>query len=180
MDKCEVCGASVRELRRGRCWGCYSRWAETRPVGLGASCRLCGERRSGHLRSLELLGAWSAVCHDCCARVSRLQPMPPSIAGMRDALRRERRVLDRRVGEPDPRTAPGERRASDRRGPGRRAAGTGASGVPTHQASCAYDSAPVVDEDMVIEIAELASELESLADDLGEVAELTRIHELGR
>ena len=28
---CGVCGAAVSELRRGRCWGCYTRWAESRP-----------------------------------------------------------------------------------------------------------------------------------------------------
>jgi len=33
---------------------------------------------------------------------------------------------------------------------------------------------------MVLEISELASELESLAEELDEVADLTRIHELGR
>jgi hypothetical protein len=37
-----------------------------------------------------------------------------------------------------------------------------------------------VDDDMILEIAELASVLESLAEDLGEVAELTRIHDGGR
>src|ERR1035438_10828460 len=29
---CSVCGAAVTELRRGRCWGCYTRWAES-PIG---------------------------------------------------------------------------------------------------------------------------------------------------
>jgi hypothetical protein len=45
---------------------------------------------------------------------------------------------------------------------------------------CFHESAPLVDDDMIIEIAELASELESLADELGEVADLTRIHDLNR
>jgi hypothetical protein len=32
-----VAEAGVTELRRGRCWGCYMRWAESRPVGRGAA-----------------------------------------------------------------------------------------------------------------------------------------------
>ncbi len=181
MDKCEVCGAQVHELRRGRCWGCYSRWAEARPVGFGASCRICGERRSGHLRSIELLGAWTPVCHNCAARVAALDPMPRSMAGLRDALRRERRNVERRGTESD-RGAPIDRRGVERRTSARLAAGTatGASGVPSLHAMCLHESAPLVDDDMVIEISELASELESLADELGEVADLTRIHDLNR
>lgn len=178
MDKCEVCGAQVHELRRGRCWGCYSRWAEARPVGFGATCRICGERRSGHLRSVELLGAWTPVCHTCAARVAALDPMPRSMAGLRDALRRERRHIERRATESD-RGAPIDRRWTDRRASARLAAGTGASAAPSH-GICFHESAPLVDDDMVIEISELASELESLADELGEVADLTRIHDLNR
>ena len=180
MDKCEVCGAQVHELRRGRCWGCYSRWAEARPVGFGASCRMCGERRSGHLRSIELWGSWTPACHSCAARVAALNPMPRSMAGLRDALRRERRQVERRATESD-RVAPSERRWGERRASARLAsgAGTSASAVPSH-GMCLHESAPLVDDDMVIEISELASELESLADELGEVADLTRIHDLNR
>ncbi len=181
MDKCEVCGAQVHELRRGRCWGCYNRWAEARPVGFGASCRICSERRSGHLRSIELLGAWTPVCHTCAARVAALDPMPRSLTGLRDALRRERRHLERRATESD-RSALFERRSNERRTSARHAhgTGTGASAVPSVHSMCFHESAPLVDDEMVIEISELASELESLADELGEVADLTRIHDLNR
>ena len=181
MDKCEVCSAPVRELRRGRCWGCYSRWVESRPVGFGASCQICGERRRGHLRSIELLGSWAPVCHDCSARVATLKPMPRALAGVREALRRERRQHDRRVGHPDLRLAPVERRRGERRVRAL-AAGTaaGARAAPIGHTLCPQDSAPLVDEDMVIEISELATELESLAQELGEVADLTRIHDFNR
>ena len=56
MLECDVCSAKVNETRRGRCWGCYNRWAELRPVGVGARCVVCGERRRRVLRSIELLG----------------------------------------------------------------------------------------------------------------------------
>jgi hypothetical protein len=181
MDKCEVCGAQVRELRRGRCWGCYTRWVEARPVGLGASCRFCGERRNAYLRSIELLGSWAPACHNCAARIAKLEPMPPSMVGVREALRRERRDLDRRAArQPDQRSAPFERRSGERRHAARRA-GTDAvvSAMSGHQLGPSlHESAPVVDDDMVVEMVELAGELESLADELGEVGDLTRIHEL--
>jgi hypothetical protein len=181
MDKCEVCRAPVRELRRGRCWGCYSRWAEARPVGHGASCQICGERRRGFLRSVELLGAWAPVCHNCSARVATLKPMPRSLADVREALRRERRQHDRRVGLADLRAVPVERRRGERRAHAL-ASGTaaGSSAAPRDPFLCTHESAPLVDDDMVIEISELASELESLAQELGEVADLTRIHDFNR
>jgi ribosome-binding protein aMBF1 (putative translation factor) len=180
MDKCEVCGADVRELRRGRCWGCYTRWVEARPVGLGASCRFCGERRSTYLRSIELLGSWMPACHNCAARIATLEPMPPSVVGVREALKRERRDPDRRADRPDPRTSPFERRGGERRHAARLASTDGVvSAMSGHQLGrSVHESAPLVDDDMVVEVAELASELESLADELTEVGDLTRIHEL--
>jgi len=182
MEKCEVCRAQVRELRRGRCWGCYSRWAAARPVGLGASCRICGERRRTHLKSVELLGSWATACHMCAGLVAQLDPMPSSLSAVRDALRRERRLIERRGATPDGHPV-GERRAVERRRTSRLAAGTGArsTAVLTHDPVCVDDeTGPLVDDEMVVEIAELASELESLAEDLGEVADLTRIHDFGR
>jgi hypothetical protein len=181
MDKCEVCGAPVHELRRGRCWGCYSRWASARPVGFGASCRICGERRRGHLRSIELLGSWAPVCHDCTARVAQLEPMPPSLPELRAALRRERRQRERRAAMSDGRALAGERRAGERRAVPRAAlTGAGSSPNPAPEPLCLHESAPTIEDEMVLEITELAHELESLADDLGEVADLTRIHDVSR
>src|SRR5688572_17132707 len=98
LCQCEICGARVRELRRGRCWGCYTRWVDARPVGLGASCRLCGERRRAYLKSIELVGAWATVCHNCGARVGALEQLPRSTGEIRAMLARERRATPRRTG----------------------------------------------------------------------------------
>jgi hypothetical protein len=178
MDKCEVCGARAGELRRGRCWGCYSRWVEARPVGFGASCRLCGERRRSHLRSIELMGLWSPVCHNCAARVEKMHPMPDSVDDLRLALRRERRQFERRATSTDldrPSTVR-DRRTGDRRA----SAHADGSGPVIGTALHFHDSSAIDDDDIALELAELASELEAVADDLGEAADLTRIHDLGR
>ena len=119
---CNVCGAAVSELRRGRCWGCYSRWAETRPVGRGASCTACLEKRRGQLRLVELKGRSLPFCHGCAALVMRMAEVPDSVEDLRYLLRRERRDADRRQGEKvDHRIFPRERRVGERRGPGREA-----------------------------------------------------------
>jgi hypothetical protein len=115
---CDVCGAKVNELRRGRCWGCYSRWVETRPVGLGAACVLCNDRRRDHLRSMELMGSWMPVCHNCAARTARMMPMPDTLDAVRLRLSRERRDGDRRDGKPDTRVYPRDRRGLERRSTG--------------------------------------------------------------
>lgn len=157
---CEVCGAQVMELRRGRCWGCYSRWAEERPVGLGASCVVCGDRRRGNLKSIELLGAWLPCCHNCAARAASLVPMPRTIAAVRAALRRDRRARERRGDRRDARVFRYDRRTGERRRLGR----PGRSGS---------DALLPVDDDMIVEITELTDELvEHAACDPGE---MTRI-----
>ena len=114
-QSCEVCGAQAAELRRNRCWGCYSRWVESRPVGIGASCCLCADRRRASLKMLELLRAWVPICHTCAARASQLSPMPQHLEEIRARLVRERRDAERRAGEPDGRVLPRERRGLDRR-----------------------------------------------------------------
>ena len=119
---CEVCGAKGLELRRGRCWGCYNRWAEARPVGAGAACSSCGERRLGFLKQIELLGAWVPMCHNCGARAMQLSPPPATMAEIRQRLSRERRHAERRKGKKDTRVFPRERRTlSSRRTPVRAA-----------------------------------------------------------
>jgi hypothetical protein len=112
---CDMCGAKVAELRRGRCWGCYSQWVDGRPVGMGAACTMCNDRRREHLRSVELLGAWVPMCHNCCARATRLEPMPQTIDEIRVRLDRERRMRDRRAGKPDTRVFKRDRRGLERR-----------------------------------------------------------------
>jgi hypothetical protein len=124
---CSTCGASVNELRRGRCWSCYTRWSDQRPVGLGACCAVCDERRRDNLRLLEVQGRSLAMCHLCAARVGKLEVVPYSIEGLRAALRRDRRQVERREGGPDARKSEdesdgevqvqvAERRAVQRRG----------------------------------------------------------------
>jgi hypothetical protein len=114
---CGVCGAAVTELRRGRCWGCYTRWAESRPFGRGAACAVCGEKRRAQLKLVELHGRSLAFCHGCAAQMMRLSDLPTSIEDLRQALRRDRRDDDRRAGKVDQRIFPRERRVGERRGP---------------------------------------------------------------
>lgn len=110
----------MTELRRGRCWGCYSRWAESRPVGRGAACTICLEKRRTQLRLVELKGRSLPFCHGCGAQILRMAEVPESIDELRHALRRERRDGDRRDGETiDQRIFPRERRVGERRGPSR-------------------------------------------------------------
>jgi hypothetical protein len=115
---CEACGAIVAELRRGRCWGCYTRWTDNRPVGLGAACTMCNDRRRENLRSVELLRAWVPICHNCAARAMKLVPMPSSIDEIRKRLHRDRRRTDRRAGRKDTRVFQRERRGLERRNTG--------------------------------------------------------------
>ncbi|HLK93403.1 MAG TPA: hypothetical protein VKZ18_26155 [Polyangia bacterium] len=114
---CGVCGAAVTELRRGRCWGCYTRWAESRPVGRGAACVVCSEKRRAQLKLVELHGRSLPFCHGCAAQVMRLPDVPPTVDELRHALRRDRRDDDRRGGKVDQRIFPRERRVGERRGP---------------------------------------------------------------
>jgi len=117
---CGVCGAAVSELRRGRCWGCYTRWVESRPVGRGASCTVCQEKRRAQLKLVELKGRSLPFCHGCAAQMLRMTEVPDSIEEIRHALRRDRRDGDRREGEKvDHRIFPRERRVGERRGPSR-------------------------------------------------------------
>ena len=116
---CGVCGAAVSELRRGRCWGCYTRWAEARPVGRGAACVACGEKRRAQLKLVELQGRSLPFCHGCAAQVMRLPELPATIDALRQALRRDRRDADRRGGKADQRIFPRERRVGERRGTAR-------------------------------------------------------------
>jgi hypothetical protein len=116
---CGVCGANVTELRRGRCWGCYTRWQESRPVGRGASCEVCGERRRTELRLVELHGRTRPLCHSCVGQLGRLDTVPRTLAALRQILRRERREADRRHDAPDRRIFPRERRVGERRSPPR-------------------------------------------------------------
>lgn len=112
---CQVCKAQVSELRRGRCWACYQKWSEARPVGRGAACETCGERRRDNLRLLELHGRSAVMCHNCGTRVLRMDLVPETLEGIRARLERERRGAEQREGKIDARLFPRERRGGDRR-----------------------------------------------------------------
>jgi hypothetical protein len=118
---CGTCGAQVIELRRGRCWGCYTRWVESRPVGRGASCTVCFEKRRDQLKLIELHGRTMPMCHGCSARVLRMDIVPESLDELRVVLRRDRRLADKRSGKVDHRIFPRERRVGERRSPPRSA-----------------------------------------------------------
>ena len=147
MHACDVCGATVSELRRGRCWGCYNRWVDARPVGFGARCLGCSERRRRLLRSVELWGGWQPLCFNCAGQALSLHPAPGSAEELRHALDRDRRDRDRRVGKPDTRVFVYERRVGDRRAP--------------------REDCPLIEDDMIIEITVDASD---------EWEDMTRIH----
>jgi hypothetical protein len=151
VHDCDVCGARVQETRRGRCWGCYNRWVDARPVGYGARCLSCGERRRRRLRSIELWGGWQPLCFTCAGMALSLDPAPRTLGDLRTALARDRRTRDRRVGRGDHRVFRYERRVGERRG------GRG-------------DDGPVIDDDMIIEI--------TIADPEPSFDDMTRIREL--
>ncbi|MGE0401941.1 MAG: hypothetical protein AB7T06_34880 [Kofleriaceae bacterium] len=133
LHACEVCAAKVSELRRGRCWGCYARWVDARPVGMGAKCVTCSEKRRKVLRAVELFGSWKPMCFNCSGQLLTLNPMPNTIADLRIAVSRERRRNDRRIGKADTRVFRYERRVGERR---------------TER----EDIAPI-DDDMIIEVS---------------------------
>ncbi|MCX5746712.1 MAG: hypothetical protein NT062_29920 [Proteobacteria bacterium] len=164
MPRCEVCNAAVGELRRGRCWGCYSRWVDARPVGAGARCITCGEKRRRVLKNVELFGGWKPMCFNCAGQVLNLDPMPTSIASLRVAVSRERRGTDRRVGKADTRVFQYERRVGDRRAA--RADGL----VASHNKD--------LEDDMIIEIT--IDPLLATSDDSVDFDDLTQIRELVR
>ena len=115
---CGVCGAAVTELRRGRCWGCYMRWAESRPVGRGAACTVCGEKRRAQLKLVELQGRSLPFCHGCAAQVMRLPERPRDDRGAAPgAAPRPAGRRPARGGKVDHRIFPRERRVGERRGP---------------------------------------------------------------
>ena len=117
--KCNACGAHVTELRRGRCWACYMKWAEMRPVPRGAHCALCTDRRRENLRLVELGGRSVSLCHLCAARVHKMADSPLTLEELRATIRRDRREAERREGGRERRVFPRERRVGDRRSPPR-------------------------------------------------------------
>ena len=132
MHNCEVCRAKVSELRRGRCWGCYAQWVDARPVGVGARCVTCTEKRRRVLKTVELFGGWQPMCFNCHGQMGHLEPMPETLPALREAISRERRRVDRRLGKEDTRVFRYERRVGERR--------------------VERDEYPLVDDEMIIEV----------------------------
>lgn len=97
---CGGCGAlpgAGESYRRGRCKRCYDQWVRAKPVGLGACCLACGERRRDVLRHFELHRSWVVLCHNCTARAEALATLPRSAHGLCLSLGRDRRHGDRRA-----------------------------------------------------------------------------------
>jgi len=115
LRTCDVCATRTDSLRRGRCAPCYMRWSQHRPVGLGAECVVCSDRRCEFLQSVEFQQKWLPMCHNCSGRVARLDPMPQRLDVVRELLKRDRRDDDRRAGAADPRLIPLNRRGKSRR-----------------------------------------------------------------
>jgi len=157
---CGSCGKEAR-LRRGRCPTCYERWLMARPVGVGAACASCGDRRIVHLRHFELHGMWVVLCHNCAARARALPSLPRSMDGLLAKLERDRRHTERRRLSP---SESGWYEAVERRRLGRRAAERGGDG-----------------DELLLDASELVVELEAdppLAFELADPDEgsITNVH----
>ena len=154
MHTCEVCSAKVNELRRGRCWGCYARSVDERPVGLGARCVTCPEKRRRVLKTVELHGAWHPMCFNCAGQILHLDPLPATLAELKRMVSRERRDSDRRLGvKPDTRVFQYERRVGERRS--------------------SREEYPTVDEEMIIEVI-----LDAHGDENVDFDDITQIRDL--
>lgn len=125
---------------------------ESRPVGLGARCVTCSEKRRRFLKTVELFGGWKPMCFNCHGVIGALDPMPETIALLKDAVSRERRKRDRRWGKPDGRVFVYERRVGERRS-GR-------------------EELPPVDDDMIIEVSVDADAAEVDFDDITAIRDL--------
>jgi hypothetical protein len=93
-QRCGGCGQESAGLRRGLCAACYARWVRARPVGLGATCAACAERRPERLRHFELRGLWVVLCHGCGTVAERVTPSPRSLDGLLLMLRRKRPLAE--------------------------------------------------------------------------------------
>jgi len=105
---------------------------------MGARCLTCSEKRRRLLKSVELFGGWMPMCFNCAGQVMHLDPLPTTIATLKEAVSRERRRNDRRFGKPDSRVFQYERRVGERRAP-------------------RVDDCSIIDDDMIIEISAQAA-----------------------
>jgi hypothetical protein len=134
---------------------------------MGARCCVCSEKRRDFLRSVELLGAWVPMCYACSGRAMVLEPLPQTLAAIREKLIRDRRARERRNGKKDTRVFQYDRRSDDRR------EGRGVGG----------EDWIAIEEDMIVEINELldgSAEERANANEADEELrdDLTRIREM--
>ena len=129
LVRCPGCQEKLRPgetLRRARCPRCYDAWVKARPIGVGAQCAGCDNRRRTQLRHFEVGGPgnavgarWIILCHNCAATAETLKPPPRSVEGLKMRLQRDRRWGDRRAASVGATSAPpsgvGERRRTSRR-----------------------------------------------------------------
>jgi hypothetical protein len=96
------------------------------------------------------------MCFNCAGQCLDMDPMPPTIAALKEAISRERRARDRRIGKADSRVFRYERRVGERR--------------------TLRDDCPPVDDDMIIEVSyDVVIEFDEF-EDLTQIRSL--IHEL--
>ena len=149
--RCGGCGQTAPRTRRGLCAGCYARWVRARPVGLGASCASCTDRRLEHLRHFELRGLWVVLCHHCCARAERLTPAPRSLEVLLSGIRRQgREGISRRAVRPLDGAALERRREAARRAEDLVAAGVAVAAARAVPAMAVPESEPF---ELTIELA---------------------------
>jgi hypothetical protein len=155
LVRCSACQKPPPDgtvLRRGRCVDCYDAWVRARPIGQGAGCSSCNDRRRRHLRHYEVGlklnapgGRWTILCHNCAADADAIKPAPRSVEGLKQRLARDRRWAEW-----------GDRR-NESRGADRRAV---------------FDATPLAEE-----IVELIADYEQLSEeDLADIGDVTGIH----
>jgi hypothetical protein len=133
-------------------------------VGLGACCAICEERRRDNMRLVEVQGRSLPLCHICAAHTAKLDVVPYSVEGLRAALRRDRRQVERREGDPE-QPLPSERRAARRR------AGVGAIGALGDDASVYKIGASDLDLDLDLNAeGELAIDESDIVEDVTVIA----------
>ncbi len=94
------------------------------------------------------------MCFNCAGQLLNLDPLPATLAELKQIVSRERRASDRRIGKVDTRVFQYERRVGDRRS--------------------SRDEYPTVEDDMIIEV------ILDAHDDVGDFEDVTQIHELVR
>jgi len=117
---------------------------------MGARCVTCSEKRRRFLKSVELYAQWQPMCFNCAGQLLHMEPLPETMAELKEAVSRERRRVDRRIGRSDTRVFQYERRVGQRR--------------------ALRSEYPVVEDEMIIEV--------SLEDAEVSFEDLTHIREL--